>query len=114
LLDLNQDPDIEIETCSFFINGLKASACLDPMIIERITGIDVTKEDGSYDKDTSRPDCMCYGAHSDMFRVNEKQCFSSCSYCYAGKSINNALSYYDNNGNLKENALTKVLFEENP
>lgn len=103
LLELNKDPEIEIQTCSFLIKGLKASACLDPLIIERITGVSVTRKDGTYDRDTSRPDCMCYGAHSDMFRKNQKQCFSSCAYCYAGKSDNPAITYYNEDGTFKDN-----------
>ena len=108
LLELNKDPEIEIETCSFLIKGLKASACLDPLIIERITGISVTRSDGTYDRDTSRPDCMCYGAHSDMFRVNEKKCFSSCAYCYAGHSNDSNFKYYNEDGTLVDRPLTKV------
>ena len=108
LLEINKDPEIELETCSFFIKGLRASACLDPLIIERITGIDVTDENGRYNRDTSRPDCMCYGAHSDMFRMNEKKCFSSCAYCYAGKSDSNAISYYNEDGTLKDTVYTQT------
>lgn len=108
LLEINKDPEIELETCSFFIKGLRASACLDPLIIERITGVDVTDENGRYKRDTSRPDCMCYGAHSDMFRMNEKKCFSSCAYCYAGKSDSNAISYYNEDGTLKDTIYTRT------
>lgn len=108
LLEINKDPEIELETCSFFIKGLRASACLDPLIIERITGVDVTDENGRYNRDTSRPDCMCYGAHSDMFRMNEKRCFSSCAYCYAGKSDSNAISYYNEDGTLKNTIYTRT------
>ena len=108
LLEINKDPEIELETCSFFIKGLRASACLDPLIIERITGVDVTDENGRYNRDTSRPDCMCYGAHSDIFRMNEKKCFSSCAYCYAGKSDSNAISYYNEDGTLKDTIYTRT------
>lgn len=108
LLEINKDPEIELETCSFFIKGLRASACLDPLIIERITGVDVTDENGRYNRDTSRPDCMCYGAHSDIFRMNEKRCFSSCAYCYAGKSDSNAISYYNEDGTLKDTIYTRT------
>lgn len=108
LLEINKDPEIELETCSFFIKGLRASACLDPLIIERITGVDVTDENGRYNRDTSRPDCMCYGAHSDVFRMNEKRCFSSCAYCYAGKSDSNAISYYNEDGTLKDTIYTRT------
>lgn len=108
LLEINKDPEIELETCSFFIKGLRASACLDPLIIERITGVDVTDENGRYNRDTSRPDCMCYGAHSDIFRMNEKRCFSSCAYCYVGKSDSNAISYYNEDGTLKDTIYTRT------
>ena len=108
LLEINKDPEIELETCSFFIKGLRASACLDPLILERITGVDVTDANGRYKRDTSRPDCMCYGAHSDIFRMNEKRCFSSCAYCYAGKSDSNAISYYNEDGTLKDTAYTQT------
>ena len=108
MLEINKDPEIELETCSFFIKGLRASACLDPLIIERITGVDVTDENGRYNRDTSRPDCMCYGAHSDIFRMNEKRCFSSCAYCYAGKSDSNAISYYNEDGTLKDTIYTRT------
>ena len=108
LIELNKDPEIEIETCSFNIKGLAPSACLDPFILERIIGISVHHKDGTYDRDTSRPWCMCYGAHSDMFRWNEKKCFSSCAYCYAGKSDNPAISYYNEDGTLKDNKFTRT------
>ena len=108
LRELNKDSEIEIETCSFTVQGLKASACLDPLIIERLTGVDVTSEDGTYKRDTSRPDCMCYGAHQDMFRMNEKKCFSSCAYCYAGQSDSNNFRYYDDNGNIVDRKITRV------
>lgn len=108
LVELNKDPDIEIETCAFPVKGLKNSACLDPLIIERVTGVDVTSSDGKYKRDTSRKGCMCYGAHSDMFRPNEKKCFSSCAYCYAAHSGDNSLNYYNADGTIKDNPYTRV------
>ena len=108
LLELDQDPSIKIETCSFSIKGLKWSACLDPMIIERITGVDVTSADGTYKRDTSRPECMCYGCHGDLFRRDEKTCFSSCAYCYAAHSGDSPFNYYDSNGKLIENEYTTI------
>lgn len=107
LLEINSDPEITLETCSFTVKGLKASACLDPLIIERLTGIDVMSQDGSYDKDTSRKECMCYGVHSDMFRKDDK-CASSCAYCYATHSEDSPFSYYDEQGNLIDSPLTRT------
>lgn len=108
LRELDSDPEITIQTCAFGIKGLQVSACLDPLIIERITGVNVMSKDGTYLRDTSRPECMCYGAHSDMFRVNEKKCYSSCAYCYAAHSGDNNLNYYNNDGTLKDNPYTRV------
>ena len=108
LLELDKDPEITIQTCSFYIKGLKASACLDPLIIERIVGIDVTKPDGTYDRDTSRPGCMCYSHHGDFFKGQNKKCFSSCAYCYAAHSSDNKLNYYNEDGTLKDNDYTRT------
>ena len=107
LLEINSDPEITLETCAFKVKGLKASACLDPLIIERLTGIDVMSQDGSYDRDTSRPECMCYGNHSDMFKYDHK-CASSCAYCYAAHSEDSPFSYYDEQGNLIDSPLTRT------
>lgn len=115
LIELNRDPNIEIETCSFYIKGLKQSACLDPLIIERVTGVDVTRADGTYDRDTSRPDCMCYAAHGGSFdwgfNWDGRSCNSSCAYCYAGHSSDNNVKYYDENGNLLHNAFTDPYYK---
>ena len=108
LTEIDKDPEITIQTCSFHVPGLKSSACLDPLIIERITGVDVTRPDGTYDVDQSRPECMCYGCHGDFFRWNEKKCASSCAYCYAGHSEDNPLSYYNEDGSLKDTAMTRT------
>lgn len=112
LKELNEDPEIEIESCSFSINGLKHSACLDPLIIERITGVNVMRKDGTYDRDTSRPECMCYGAHSDMFKVNQKKCFSGCAYCYAAHSGDDNIIYYNDDGTLKDIPYTRAREEK--
>lgn len=112
LLDLNKDPDIEIETCSFHIKGLKESACLDPLIIERVTGVNVMRKDGTYDRDTSRPDCMCYGAHGGILDIDSQKCYSSCGYCYNGHSVDSNLKYYDENGNLLHNVYTDPYYEK--
>jgi hypothetical protein len=107
LVELNKDPEIEIETCSFHIKGLNVSACLDPLIIERIVGIDVTNPVGTYRRDTSRPECMCYGAHSDFFAVNEN-CYSSCAYCYAAHSDDSNFKYYNEDGKLNRSKYTDI------
>lgn len=111
LVELDKDPEITIQTCSFGIPGLKVSACLDPLIIERVTGVDVTTKDGNYQRDTSRPECMCYGCHGDFFKWNQTKCFSSCAYCYAAHSSDNKLNYYNEDGTLKDNSYTRTIYD---
>ena len=108
LIELNKDPEIEIQTCAFTIDGLKWSACLDPYILEKIVGIKIISKDGSYPRNTSRPECMCYRFGSDFFRVNDKKCFSSCAYCYAKHSEDSPFKYYDDEGNLIQSKYTMV------
>lgn len=104
LVELNKDPNIEIQSCAFAIKGLKTSACLDPYIIQSVTGISIMD---SYIKDEARPGCDCYGVHQDFFK-NDKTCNSSCAYCYAKHSGDNNMSYYDNNGKLVDDVLTRT------
>ena len=104
LVELNKDPNIEIQSCAFPIKGLKTSACLDPYIIQSVTGINIMD---SYIKDEARPGCDCYGVHQDFFK-NDKTCNSSCAYCYAKHSGDNNMRYYDNNGKLVDNVFTRT------
>lgn len=104
LVELNKDPNIEIQSCAFAIKGLKTSACLDPYIIQSVTGISIMD---SYIKDEARPGCDCYGVHQDFFK-NDKTCNSSCAYCYAKHSGDNNMRYYDNNGKLVDDVLTRT------
>lgn len=108
LVKLNNDnPNLEIQTCAFRIQGLKNSACLDPYIISKLTGVNVFNENGTYDKSQQRKWCDCYGCTQDMFSYSH-QCLSSCGYCYAGHSVDNPFQYYDENGVLIENEYTST------
>lgn len=108
ILNKHKDDHIKLETCAFIVDGLESSACLDPLILERLIGTDIIREDGTYEKDTSRPDCMCYACHTDMFRMNQKKCYSSCAYCYAGRSGDNPINYYTPEGELIDFEYTDV------
>lgn len=113
LVELNKDPNIEIQSCAFGIRGLKPSACLDPYIIQAVTGVNVAD---SYVKDSARKYCECYGVHQDFFRNfsnDEKICNSSCAYCYAKHSGDNNMRYYDNNGKLIDNVFTRTSESQN-
>lgn len=112
LNELNQDPNIEIETCSFYIPGLKYSACLDPDILAAAVGTTegIMDESGDYARNETRPECCCFKYNNDLLGYSD-QCPSMCAYCYGGHSddvIDQQYRYYDENGNLKDNIFTRV------
>ena len=112
LNELNQDPNIEIETCSFYIPGLKYSACLDPDILAAAVGTTegIMDESGAYARNETRPECCCFKYNNDLLGYSD-QCPSMCAYCYGGHSddvIDQQYRYYDENGNLKDNIFTRV------
>lgn len=95
---------VKIESCASNNLGLPESACLDPIIIEKVTGV---KVDATF-KDKTRPNCMCYGAHGDMLRYSDA-CASCCAYCYGSQQNSNIpYKYYDENGNLNDFSLTRT------
>ena len=104
------DPSIVLESCSFTMQGVKPSACLDPTIMEAVLGASIKNEFGRYDVDQTRPECACYGAHGDFFDVNssEIKCFSSCAYCYAAHSDDNNLHYYRSDGSIVDSKYSRV------
>ena len=102
--ELSSKYDIRIESCASNDMGLPEAACLDPIAIEAVTGVEVDKSL----KDPTRPQCQCYGAHGDMLKYSDV-CRSSCAYCYGVQQIfDERESYYDANGNLIDNYLTRT------
>lgn len=111
----------EIQSCHMpMMKGLRPSACLDPDIVEMVTGISLKDPQGNYPteddvskltgKKTGRG-CTCYGwrrnlltgiaAQVKKFGKSKQQCSSNCAYCYAGgKFEKTPFDYYDNKGNL--------------
>lgn len=95
---------VKIESCASNNLGLSESACLDPLAIEKVTGVQV---DADY-KDETRKQCQCYGAHGDMLKYSDV-CRSCCAYCYAAQQNPDLeYRYYDDNGNLIDSALTRT------
>lgn len=95
---------VKIESCASNNLGLSESACLDPLAIEKVTGVQV---DADY-KDETRKQCQCYGAHGDMLKYSDV-CRSCCAYCYAAQQNPDLeYRYYDDSGNLIDSALTRT------
>ena len=59
-------------------------------------------------KGSQRKECSCYGNKSDACSYNDA-CASSCMYCYARHNSDNAMKYYDKNGNLLDNDFTRTV-----
>lgn len=84
----------DILSCSTSM-GLKPSACLDPNIIQHL----IQSVDFDSSSSEERNNCKCPNRYGDMLTFNDK-CWSSCGYCYYAHGQNNALKYYDEEGNL--------------
>lgn len=95
---------VEIKSCASNNLKLEEAACLDPIVLGNLTGVEIDK---NY-KDKTRLECMCYGAHGDMLKYSDV-CLSCCAYCYAAQQ-NDGLQYqyYDDNGNKLDLALTRT------
>ena len=58
-------------------------------------------------KGNQRTSCSCYGNKVDALRYDDN-CASSCVYCYAKHNSDAAYQYYNEDGTLKDNALTRT------
>lgn len=107
LIQIMNKYNMEFKSCSFNRLGLKHAACLDPAMIEAVTGVSsISKE-----KTSERSQCDCYGYKSDALKYSDK-CLSSCLYCYAGHGINTPLQYYNNDGSINKSIYTETRREE--
>ena len=107
LIQIMNKYNMEFKSCSFNRLGLKHAACLDPAMIEAVTGVSsISKE-----KTSERSQCDCYGYKSDALKYSDK-CLSSCLYCYAGHGINTPLQYYNDDGSINKSIYTETRREE--
>jgi hypothetical protein len=95
--------NISIKSCSYNNLGLEAAACLDPDIIDLVTGTEVDRTNVS----DEREKCQCYGNKADLLRRSDN-CFSACAYCYAAQQDTNPFTYYNEDGTLKDNEYTQT------
>lgn len=107
LIQIMNKYNMEFKSCSFNRLGLKHAACLDPAMIEAVTGVSAI----SKEKTSERSQCDCYGYKSDALKYSDK-CLSSCLYCYAGHGINTPLQYYNDDGSINKSIYTETRREE--
>lgn len=81
---------------------IRTAGCLSAKAVNAMLGTNVEEE-----KSVQRGNCSCYGGKFDMLRYDDK-CCSSCTYCYAGHNNDKSIQYYDEHGNLKDNAFTRA------
>lgn len=95
--------NVSIKSCSSNNLGLQAAACLDPDIINLVTGTDVDRSNVT----SERKECQCYGNKADVLAYDDN-CLSACAYCYAAQQDNNPFTYYNEDGTLKDNEYTQT------
>jgi predicted NAD-dependent protein-ADP-ribosyltransferase YbiA (DUF1768 family) len=98
---------VTIKVCAGGVENSKTNlipaACLDPDLIETVTGINVKDANGNYVKDKLRPNEHCYGNRSNLLG-QKYPCYSNCAFCYAAKGgMENVLRYYNKDGELDLN-----------
>lgn len=98
---------VTIKICAGGVENSKTNlipaACLDPDLIETVTGINVKDANGNYVKDKLRPNEHCYGNRSNLLG-QKYPCYSNCAFCYAAKGgMENVLRYYNKDGELDLN-----------
>ena len=94
---------VNIKSCSSNNMGLEAAACLDPDIIDLVTGTSVDRTNIT----NERKECQCYGNKADVLAYGDN-CLSACAYCYAAQQNNNPFTYYNEDGSLKDNEYTRT------
>ena len=67
-------------------------------------------EDKGVDNNNQRKLCTCYGGKIDALQYN-KNCASHCVYCYAKHENDKALTYYNEDGTLKDNIYTRTRYQ---
>ena len=103
LKSMMQKYNVSIKSCSSNNLGLQAAACLDPDIINLVTGTEVDRSNVT----SERKECQCYGNKADVLAYADN-CLSACAYCYAAQQDNNPFTYYNEDGTLKDNEYTQT------
>ena len=96
---------VNLSTCAepMAISGISNEACLSVSAVNNILGTSIP--DTATGK--QRKLCSCYGGKTDLLRYDNK-CASSCVYCYAHHNADANAIYYNQDGTLKDNPLTRT------
>ena len=107
MLQIANKYGVKLSTCAEpgVMPGITKQGCLSVQQINNILGTHI--EDKGLENTKQRPLCSCYGGKVDVLRYDQR-CSSSCVYCYAHHNRDKMLKYYNEDGTLKDVALTRA------
>lgn len=107
MLQIANKYGVKLSTCAEpgVMPGITKQGCLSVQQINNILGTHI--EDKGVANSKQRPLCSCYGGKVDILRYDQR-CSSSCIYCYAHHNRDKMLKYYNEDGTLKDFALTRT------
>ena len=107
MLQIANKYGVKLSTCAEpgVMPGITKQGCLSVQQINNILGTHI--EDKGVSNSKQRPLCSCYGGKVDILRYDQR-CSSSCVYCYAHHNRDKMLKYYNEDGTLKDFALTRT------
>lgn len=107
MLQIANKYGVKLSTCAEpgVMPGITKQGCLSVQQINNILGTHI--EDKGLANTKQRPLCSCYGGKVDMLRYDQR-CSSSCIYCYAHHNRDKILKYYNEDGTLRDIALTRT------
>lgn len=107
MLQIANKYGVKLSTCAEpgVMPGITKQGCLSVQQINNILGTHI--EDKGVANSKQRPLCSCYGGKVDVLRYDQR-CSSSCVYCYAHHNRDKMLKYYNEDGTLKDVALTRA------
>ena len=110
MLSLKDKYNITLGTCAENIvrKGISKEGCLSVGAVNNMLGTSI--EDKGIDNNNQRKLCTCYGGKIDALQYN-KNCASHCVYCYAKHENDKALTYYNEDGTLKDNVYTRTRYQ---
>ena len=107
MLQIANKYGVKLSTCAEpgVMPGITKQGCLSVQQINNILGTHI--EDKGLANTKQRPLCSCYGGKVDVLRYDQR-CSSSCVYCYAHHNRDKVLKYYNEDGTLRDIALTRT------
>lgn len=110
MLSLKDKYGVTLQSCAepLIQEGIEKTGCLSVQAINNMLGTHIV--DKGVDNNKQRALCTCYGGKTDLMDY-DKNCASTCWYCYAHHQGDKVLNYYNEDGTLKDNIYTRTTEE---